>query len=123
MSGKNQKFSKTKNLQNSKKACINRDSMGNLLKPDRLTHRFKSIIRKHGMKEIRFHDLRHSCASLLYSQGVDLKQIQAWLGHSTIGTTANIYTHFDYSKKVESANAILSVFGGMQEGCLRNFTK
>lgn len=61
------------------------------------------------MPPIRFHDLRHSCASLLFSQGVSLKEIQAWLGHSTIGTTANIYTHLDENNKLSSANAILSI--------------
>ena len=55
------------------------------------------------------YDLRHSCASLLFSQGVSLKEIQAWLGHSTIGTTANIYTHLDENNKLSSANAILSI--------------
>lgn len=58
---------------------------------------------------MRFHDFRHSCASLLFSQGVSLKEIQAWLGHSTIGTTANIYTHLDENNKLSSANAILSI--------------
>lgn len=58
---------------------------------------------------MRFHDFRHSCASLLSSQGVSLKEIQAWLGHSTIGTTANIYTHLDENNKLSSANAILSI--------------
>ena len=38
-----------------------------------------------------------------------LKEIQAWLGHSTIGTTANIYTHLDENNKLSSANAILSI--------------
>ena len=61
------------------------------------------------MPPIRFRDLRHSCASLLFSQGVSLKEIQAWLGHSTIGTTANIYTHLDENNKLSSANAILSI--------------
>ena len=60
----------------------------------------------------RFHDLRHSCASLLFSQGVSLKEIQAWLGHSTIGTTANIYTHLDENNKLSSAKAILSILPG-----------
>jgi len=69
-------------------------------------------------KYIRFHDLRHSCASLLYAKEVDLKSIQEWLGHSTINTTANIYTHFDFSKKVASANAIMTNFPSIkQEGC------
>lgn len=39
-----------------------------------------------------------------------MKDIQEWLGHSTIATTANIYTHLDYSSKVNSANAIMGVF-------------
>ena len=64
------------------------------------------------MRRIRFHDLRHSCASLLYAHGVSLKEIQEWLGHSNISTTANIYTHLSFDSKVFSANAILDVFPG-----------
>lgn len=56
-----------------------------------------------------FHDLRHSCATLLFAQGVPMKEIQAWLGHSTIGTTANIYTHLDENSKINSANAIIGI--------------
>ena len=62
------------------------------------------------MKKIRFHDLRHSCASLLYANGVSLKEIQEWLDNSDIVTTSNIYTHLDYSSKVSSANAILAFY-------------
>ncbi len=61
------------------------------------------------MRKIRFHDLRHSCASLLYANGV----IQEWLGHSDIATTSNIYTHLDYSSKVASAEAIMGVYHAM----------
>ena len=67
-------------------------------------------ITKNKLKKIRFHDLRHSCASLLYANGVSLKEIQEWLGHSDISTTSNIYTHLDFSSKVSSANAILPAF-------------
>lgn len=55
---------------------------------------------------MRFHDLRHSCASLLLANGVPLKQIQEWLGHSDFSTTANIYAHLDYSSKLSSAKAM-----------------
>ena len=76
------------------------------MKPNWLTTAFPAFLEKHGMRRIRFHDLRHSCASLLYANGVALKDIQEWLGHSDIGTTSNIYTHLDYSSKVASAQAI-----------------
>ena len=61
------------------------------------------------MPHIRFHDLRQSCATLPFAQGVPMKEIQAWLGHSTIGTTANIYTHLDENSKINSANAIIGI--------------
>ena len=83
--------------------------IGKLITPDFLTQHFQLVLEKHGLKRIRFHDLRHSCASLLYANGVALKEIQEWLGHSNISTTSNIYTHLDYSSKVASANAILSL--------------
>lgn len=86
------------------------DAMGGLIKPNFITQHFDLLLKKQGLKKIRFHDLRHSCASLLYANGVPLKDIQEWLGHSDIGTTSNIYTHLDYSNKVSSANAILGVY-------------
>ena len=59
----------------------------------------------------RNHDLRHSCASLLLANGVPMKQIQEWLGHSDFSTTANIYAHLDYSSKLTSADAMLGGLG------------
>ena len=85
------------------------NEMGELIKPGYLTAHVPAILEKHNMPKLRFHDLRHSCASLLFAQGVSLKEIQAWLGHSTIGTTANIYTHLDENSKIDSANAIISI--------------
>ena len=84
--------------------CVN--DIGELFKPDYLTQHFVVIQQKHNLKHIRFHDLRHSCASLMLANGTPMKQIQEWLGHSTFQTTADIYTHLDYSSKISSANTI-----------------
>ena len=52
-----------------------------------------------------------ACASLLLANGVPMKQIQEWLGHSDFSTTANIYVHLDYASKLSSAQAMLEGLG------------
>ena len=89
--------------------CVN--ALGERIKPSYLTNSFPAFVVKNGMRRIRFHDLRHSCASLLLANGVSLKHIQEWLGHSDFSTTANIYAHLDYQSKITSAEAIL---GGLK---------
>lgn len=84
--------------------CV--DAIGNLIKPQYATTHFKVILARNGLKEIRFHDLRHSCASLLLANKVPMKMIQDWLGHSDMSTTANFYSHIDYTSKIESAELI-----------------
>ena len=84
--------------------CV--DDMGTLLNPDYVSHKFTKVLKSNSMKIIRFHDLRHSCASLLLANGISMKQIQVWLGHSNYNTTANIYAHLDTNSMNESANAI-----------------
>ena len=85
------------------------NEIGEIIKPGYLSAHFVAVLEEHNMPHIRFHDLRHSCATLLFAQGVPMKEIQAWLGHSTIGTTANIYTHLDENSKINSANAIIGI--------------
>lgn len=89
--------------------CVN--EIGERLKPNTLSDGFKQILKKNGMRVIRLHDLRHSCASLLLANGVPMKQIQEWLGHSDFSTTANIYAHLDYQSKISSAEAMISGLG------------
>jgi len=84
--------------------CV--DDLGNIIKPGLVSHRFGRILENHDLPKIRFHDLRHSCASLLLKNGVSIKEIQEWLGHSNFSTTANIYAHLEYSAKVTSAQTI-----------------
>ena len=88
--------------------CV--EEMGQLFRPNYITDHFKLLLHRHGLRHIRFHDLRHSCASLLLSQGIAMKQIQDWLGHSTFATTADIYSHLDFTSKQESAEAISAAF-------------
>ena len=86
--------------------CI--DEMGTLISPHYLTSAFPKLLVKNSLRKIRFHDLRHSCASLLLANGVPMKQIQEWLGHSDFSTTANVYAHLDYNSKLSSADAMVS---------------
>ena len=83
--------------------CV--DELGNLRKPDYVSHKFKQILKKNNLREIRFHDLRHSCATLLVKKGISLREIQDWLGHSSSKTTER-YAHLDSSSKIKSASAI-----------------
>ena len=75
-----------------------------IFNPRSVTANFSKLLEQNGLRHIRFHDLSHSYASLLLANDVPLKQIQEWLGHSDIGTTANIYNHLDYKSKITSAN-------------------
>ena len=87
---------------------INVNAIGELIKPDYVSQHFQIILKNNNLRRIRFHDLRHSCASLLMANGVPLKQIQEWLGHSDFSTTANIYAHLDVNSKMNSANAMMN---------------
>ena len=70
--------------------------------PDYVTHKFKKILKKYNLPEIRFHDLRHSCASIMIEMGCNLKDVQTWLGHADIQTTGNVYGHLtnDHLKNI-----------------------
>ena len=88
--------------------CV--DQTGNILRPNYVTEHFGWVIEKYGLKKIRFHDLRHTCASLLLNKGISIKQIQIWLGHSTYATTADIYAHLDTTAHEESAAVMSGMF-------------
>ncbi|MBC1614534.1 tyrosine-type recombinase/integrase, partial [Listeria welshimeri] len=77
-----------------------------LPRAEHYTYRFKKYCKLAGVKTIRFHDLRHSCASLLIAEDIPLKDIQEWLGYSTLSSTADIYVHLDSKRKISSANKL-----------------
>ena len=85
---------------------IQTQALGKLYRPNYVSDHFAVILKQNGLRHIRFHDLRHSCASLLLSLGRPMKEIQDWLGHSDMNTTANIYSHLDSHSKIACATAI-----------------
>ena len=93
--------------------CV--DQLGGLIRPNRVTQRFADLIKQYGLRKIRFHDLRHTFASILINQDVPLLNVSTFLGHSDLSTTANIYAHLDKSKKQESADVISSIFNKAKE--------
>ena len=91
------------------------DELGERMRANYLTSTFPKFLEDHGLRRMRFHDLRHSSASLLLANHVPLKQIQEWLGHSDFSTTANIYAHLDAASKQNTAEAMLHGLGLEEE--------
>lgn len=85
-------------------------SNGTPFSPNYVTQRFNALLKENGLPHIRFHDLRHTCASLLVSKGFSMKDIQEWLGHSDFSTTANIYSHLDVKRKRNIASSMSDLF-------------
>jgi len=84
---------------------------GVLIRPGYVSQHFKVLLKNINMPHIRFHDLRHSSASYLLSQGFSMKEIQTWLRHKDIQTTMNIYTHIDMSAQRGIAENLNAGFG------------
>lgn len=93
--------------------CV--DDVGNLIYPDYVTSTFRKKLKQNNLKLIRFHDLRHSCASILLRSGANMKEIQAWLGHSNYNTTANLYAHLDLGAMNRTGKLLSNVFGTEKE--------
>lgn len=72
---------------------------GKSFSPDYISSHFSLLLKNNHLPHIRFHELRHSCASLLLNSGFTLKDVQEYMGHSDIQMTANIYGHLDTQRK------------------------
>lgn len=92
--------------------CVNQ--LGDLIKPSYVTGHFHELLKDLGLRKIRFHDLRHTFASVLLNNDVPLINVSNFLGHSDISTTANIYAHLDKSSKQSSADIITDIFNGKE---------
>ena len=114
-------FHRAKELEQQNRAAFGREYQensyifkwpdGHPYSPDYISHHFAKVLKKQGLPHIRFHELRHSCASLLIDMGFTLKDVQEWLGHSDIKMTANIYAHLDTARKNTIADSLAGKFG------------
>lgn len=84
--------------------CARED--GKPIDPNFVSHHFARTLKTSELPYIRFHDLRHSVATLLHDGGRDMKDIQGWLGHSDIATTANIYAHLQQKSMDDMAKLV-----------------
>ena len=114
-------FRRAKELEQQNRAAFGREYQensyifkwpdGHPYSPDYISHHFAKVLKKQGLPHIRFHELRHSCASMLLDMGFTLKDVQEWLGHSDIKMTANIYAHLDTARKTTIADSLAGKFG------------
>ena len=115
----NKKFFKNSyNYKYSDNICVKEN--GELIKLGYITERFKKITRKMGYEDIHFHCLRHSFATNMYDAGMDMKDLQKWLGHSVLSTTMDLYVHF-LEKRIKESAKILE--NAMRKGEIERFDK
>jgi integrase len=87
-------------------------NVGTPLNPEDVVKRsFKPLLKRAGLPEIRFHDLRHTCATLLMGRGVHPKLVQELLGHATIAMTLDTYSHYLPSMGNQASGAMGDAFG------------
>lgn len=96
--------------------CYNKSSYiftkedGSTYYPSYPSHMLQKYLKRYNLPHIRWHDLRHTAASMLILKGWQMKEISNWLGHSDISITANLYTHIDIAHKRELGNTLNGMF-------------
>jgi integrase len=86
--------------------------LGSLADGPNVTHRFHRLLKNAGLSSMRFHDLRHACASLLLVQGVHPRVVMETLGHSQISLTMNTYSHVLPALQREAADRMEAILSG-----------
>ena len=72
---------------------------------------FEPLLRRAGLPDVRFHDLRHTCATLLLTKGVHPKIVSQMLGHSSVSITLDVYSHVIPGLGEVAANAMEDALG------------
>ena len=76
------------------------------MSPDSVLHMLQRVLKRAGLPRIRFHDLRHTFATMALQNGVDVKTVSSMLGHYSAGFTLDTYTHATAQMKQDAADAI-----------------
>ena len=89
---------------------------GGPISPDSVLHMLHRVLERAGLPKVRFHDLRHTFATLALQNGVDIKTVSSMLGHYSAGFTLDTYTHVTTPAQVEAANTM----GGVLQNAAQN---
>ena len=79
---------------------------GRPISPDSVLHMLQRVLKRAGLPRIRFHDLRHTFATMALQNGVDVKTVSSMLGHYDAGFTLRTYTHATRQKQDEAAQTM-----------------
>lgn len=95
---------------NSKDSYVFSRADGTPLRPDSVTRTFQRVLKANGLEKMRFHDLRHATASILFDKEWSVADVQHWLGHTDIETTMNIYVKYNCTRKLKVGGALEGLF-------------
>jgi integrase len=90
--------------------------IGTPIDPRNMARHFDGCLRKAGLPHVRFHDLRHTFATLMLELGQSPKTVQEILGHSTISITLDTYTHVGMDLKTQAMEKMNAALQGLKEG-------
>ena len=91
------------------------DETGGPLSFNTIQNHYKKLLKQCGLPDVRFHDLRHSVATYLLEIGIPIEEVSAWLGHSSIATTAKVYAHVNIGIRMNAARTLDKLMGYEEE--------
>ena len=85
---------------------------GGPISPDSVLHMLHRVLKRAGLPKVRFHDLRHTFATLALQNGVDIKTVSGMLGHFSAGFTLDTYAHVTSAAQRQAAGKMAAVLSG-----------
>ena len=85
---------------------------GGPISPDSVLHMLHRVLKRAGLPKVRFHDLRHTFATLALQNGVDIKTVSGMLGHFSAGFTLDTYAHVTGAAQRQAAQTMGNVLSG-----------